>query len=321
MQRLILKKNFAILFKCDYPPDKVEYLFISDGSEDATASIIKRYSQIKLIELRRHVGKETALCAAIAEARGEVLCFTDGPVSLEADSLIKLIKPFKTACVGAVSSRDTIETSSLSLEWLHVKHEMFLRSIESLTFGLVGLSGSLFAVRRHVANRLTPHTCSDFSSAFISRSLGYCAIQESEAVARYSLVENNRLEYVRKVRTVTHGINTAIKSLPSLFVSRQYTYIWQLFSHKILRWLCPLIAAICIPFVILDLIHCYNYLRHSLVWHFSVIAVVAVSCLCLAWMVRKVAVQLLYCALAVMMAVFNVRLNKLQNRWEPTKRY
>ena len=46
-------------------------------------------------------------------------------------------------------------------------------------------------------------------------------------------------EFDRKVRTVVRGISVFMKSLPLLNPFKYGLFSWQLFSHKLCRWLVP----------------------------------------------------------------------------------
>ncbi|HET9435571.1 MAG TPA: glycosyltransferase, partial [Candidatus Limnocylindrales bacterium] len=69
--------NLAAL---DYPPDRLEVIVASDGSEDRTVEIARRASagdgRVTVLDLDR-VGKADALNAAVERATGDVVVFTD----------------------------------------------------------------------------------------------------------------------------------------------------------------------------------------------------------------------------------------------------
>ncbi len=59
-----------------------EVIFCDDGSTDATVerltSMLRRYPQLRVIRLRRHLGQTAALSAGIDHARGSILITMDG---------------------------------------------------------------------------------------------------------------------------------------------------------------------------------------------------------------------------------------------------
>jgi glycosyltransferase involved in cell wall biosynthesis len=64
------------------PPGEVEYIFVDDGSQDGSWSIIQRLAKenprVRGIRLRRNFGKAAALTAGFEAARGEIVFTLDG---------------------------------------------------------------------------------------------------------------------------------------------------------------------------------------------------------------------------------------------------
>ncbi|HKR82343.1 MAG TPA: glycosyltransferase family 2 protein [Candidatus Saccharimonadales bacterium] len=61
--------------------DSYEVIYCDDGSQDNTAEVVRKLrddEHIKLIKFSRNFGKESALTAGIAEARGEAIITLDG---------------------------------------------------------------------------------------------------------------------------------------------------------------------------------------------------------------------------------------------------
>ena len=89
----------------NYPAELVEILVVSDGSADATASIVGGFTdraKIVFLALPRG-GKAAALNAAMAIAGGEILFFTDVRQQLHPDSLANLVACFADPEVGVAS--------------------------------------------------------------------------------------------------------------------------------------------------------------------------------------------------------------------------
>jgi len=69
---------------------------------------------------------------------------------------------------------------------------------------------------------------------------GYRAILDPRAVGYYTLVGTHRQEFIRKVRTVVHGLQVMWRFRGILNPLRYGWYSVQVLSHKLLRWLVPL---------------------------------------------------------------------------------
>src|SRR5262249_33096969 len=125
---------------------------------------------VRLVRNDPRGGKEAAQACAIAEAKGEILVFTDVTAELDADSLRAIVRPFADATVGAVSSEDLVAVEGG--EGAYVRFEMALRRLESEAATIVGCSGSFFAVRRDLATPWPADLASDFRSALESARRG-----------------------------------------------------------------------------------------------------------------------------------------------------
>ncbi len=96
-------KKLENALSLNYPPDRLQVIVASDGSDDATNSIVAGFEspQIRLLALPRQ-GKNATINQAVAAAEGEILVFTDADSILSADSLLYLVAPFTDREVGGV---------------------------------------------------------------------------------------------------------------------------------------------------------------------------------------------------------------------------
>jgi len=116
---------------------------------------------------------------------------------------------------------------------------MFLRHLETKVNTLVGLSGSFFAARKEVCRNWAVDLQSDFNTLLNSVKLGLRGVSDPESIGYYKNIADESREYDRKVRTVLRGISVFMKSLPLLNPFKYRLFAWQLFSHKLCRWLVP----------------------------------------------------------------------------------
>ncbi len=219
-------------------PGPREVIVTSDGSTDATDEIASSFAErgVKLVRNPERNGKEAAQARAISEAKGEILVFTDVTAEIEADALRWIVRPFADATVGAVSSEDLVAMEGG--EGAYVRYEMALRRLESEAATIVGCSGSFFAVRRDVASPWPGDLASDFRSALESARRGLRAVSEPRARASFRAVDDPRVEWHRKVRTVRRGIAvlTAYRELLHPRFGRAALALW---GHKVARFTSP----------------------------------------------------------------------------------
>jgi hypothetical protein len=111
--------------------------------------------------------------------------------------------------------------------------------MESNVAGIVGLSGSFFAARKAVCQQWDIHSPSDFNTALNCARSGYRAVTAPDVLGYYKDLKDPQKEYQRKVRTVLRGV-TAIGRHPDVLnVFRYGLFSFQVWSHKVMRWLVP----------------------------------------------------------------------------------
>ena len=226
----------------DYPKDRLEIIVASDCSSDMTDEIVRSYGgKVKLVRAPERKGKENAQKYAVEAATGEIFVFSDVATILEPDGISNIVKNFSDPSIGCVSSEDRFidADGTISGEGAYVKYEMFLRKFESRVNTLVGLSGSFFAARREVCKNWSNELQSDFNTLLNSIRLGLRGISDSQSIGYYKNIADEKKEYNRKVRTVLRGISVMMQNLSLLNPFKYGLFGWQLFSHKICRWLVP----------------------------------------------------------------------------------
>jgi glycosyltransferase involved in cell wall biosynthesis len=84
----------------DYPRQRYEIIVVDNNSTDGTVEIVRRYPVLLLEE--RRPGPGAARNRGLAQARGEIIAFTDADCYAEARWLKELVKPFVDPMVGGV---------------------------------------------------------------------------------------------------------------------------------------------------------------------------------------------------------------------------
>lgn len=236
-----IQKKLENTLELVYPNLKI--IVASDCSADATDDIVREYQSkgILLSRTDERLGKENAQKDAIAMATGDIIVFSDVATNIPADAIVALVRYFDNPTVGAVSSEDVFVSRDGGVvgEGAYVKYEMWLRKLESLRGGLVGLSGSFFAVRQVLCKRWDIHAPSDFNTALNCALDGYVAVSAPDVLGHYQDVADPGKEFQRKLRTVIRGW-TALARHPEVLNPRRFgLFAWQVFSHKLMRWAVP----------------------------------------------------------------------------------
>jgi len=103
-EKQVIAKRLENALALDYPADALEIIVASDGSSDATESIVAGYADrgVRLLALPRR-GKIHALNEAVRRATGDILVFSDANIFYHRDALRALIQNFADPEVGGVS--------------------------------------------------------------------------------------------------------------------------------------------------------------------------------------------------------------------------
>ena len=234
--------------KIEYPKEKFQVIFVSDESTDKTDQIILKYicQGIEYLRIENRKGKENAQKEAIKYAKGDIIIFSDVATAINSNGIKNIVSNFADPSVGCVSSEDRIikKNGSHKGEGTYVSYEMWLRKVESKVHSIVGLSGSFFAARKEVCKNFSSEMQSDFRTVLNSIELGLRGVCDSEAIGYYENVADEKREFDRKVRTVIRGLTVFFRHMEFLnpFVYGIFSY--ELFCHKLLRWLVPLFLII-----------------------------------------------------------------------------
>ncbi len=242
-EEALIREKIQNTIATDYPADKREILVASDGSTDKTNQYINSFVEqgVQLIEVEDRKGKENAQLAAIQAAKGEILIFSDVATQIPEKAIKRIATTFKNKKIGALSSEDRFitEKGEIAGEGAYVKYEMWLRRLESRVKSLVGLSGSFFACRKQICANWDINVPSDFNTALNCVSQGFVAISQPDVLGYYPNIKDESKEYQRKLRTVIRGM-AAIAHKPSVLNPFKFgLFAFEVFSHKIMRWLVP----------------------------------------------------------------------------------
>jgi len=235
-ERGVLPAKLANLTGLDYPADRLQIIFVSDGSTDGTSEWLRSTgAAIEVVDLPVRSGKAAGLNAGVAAARHEVVVFTDASIMLQQHALQAIVAPLADPGIGCVSGEDHVGEGG---EGLYGRYELMIRGLESRVHSVVGASGSFYAQRRALCPTFPAGLAPDFFSVLRTVRAGSRAVTEPRAAGQMTAV-SVRDEFGRKIRTVLRGITTLGEERALLNPARYGVFAFELWAHKVLRWLVP----------------------------------------------------------------------------------
>jgi cellulose synthase/poly-beta-1,6-N-acetylglucosamine synthase-like glycosyltransferase len=311
----------------DYPAELLEIIVASDCSSDRTDDIVKEFAPrgVRLHRQPQRLGKTAAQNAAVMQARGDVILFSDATSLYQRDAVQALLPNFADPTVGCVAGRlsyvDPADSRIGRGARSYWSYETFLKKHESRACSLIGASGCLYAVRRTAYVPLYHEACSDFIIATKMVEQGLRAIYEPNAVCTELTNRRSDNELKMRVRIIAQTFTDLWRHVAMLNPFRSGFYAIQLFSHKVMRYL--------VPFFLMALFVASATLSGSVFYRILFTAQLAgYACAALAWVLDLVGIRSRLLAfpqyfvlanIASLIALYKFLRGERYAHWEPIR--
>jgi poly-beta-1,6-N-acetyl-D-glucosamine synthase len=225
----------------NYPPGKLQMIFVTDGSTDRTPEIVARYQQIHLMHSSDRKGKIAAVHRVMDCVDTDLVVFTDANTFLNADALFHLCKHYADEGIGGVAGEKKVyadeHADATAGEGIYWKYESKLKEWDSELHTVVGAAGELFSIRRSLYQPVPQESIlDDFMISMRIAEKGYRIRYEPKAFAQETSSANIGEELKRKVRIGAGGIQSVIWLKSVLNPFRDPVLTLQYISHRVLRW-------------------------------------------------------------------------------------
>ena len=233
-----VKNSFAL----DYPREKVQYLWITDGSDDGSPEMLKQYNELEVHHQSERRGKMHAMNRGMHFVKAPIVIFSDSNTLLGKDSIREIVLQFsdpKTGCVAGEKRiiENKVEAAAGAGEGLYWKMESKIKQNDSELNSAVGAVGELFAIRTELFEEVEIDTLlDDFIISLRIAQKGYRIAYAPNAYAEETASLNVGEELKRKIRIAAGGIQTIFRLKELLNPFEHGILSWQYFSHKVLRW-------------------------------------------------------------------------------------
>ena len=242
-EQQVIARKVANALELDYPRELLQVIVACDGCTDATAEHARHAGADLVLELPRG-GKIRAQDAAVAEAAGEIVAFSDANSAWEPGALRELVRAFDDPRVGYACGQvrfvqDAVGPDASNQEGLYWRYELALRALESRLSSITAGNGAIYATRRSSYIVVDPIMGHDLSLPFNMVKRRLRAVYEPRARASEKMVPSLLGEFARKRRMMSHTWPIVLRG--GMLSPRGYPpgYALMIFSHRLLRYSSP----------------------------------------------------------------------------------
>ena len=219
----VVEKKMQNCRELDYPKEKFQIVWVTDGSCDTTNKKLKAYPDATVYYSAKRKGKTAAMNRGIKFVTTPIVIFTDANTSINSQSIREMVRYFNNPKVGCVAGEKRInmhtkDEAAVGGEGMYWKYESFLKKLDSQLHSAVGAAGELFAIRTSLYEQMPNDTLLDdfilsLKIAMKKYIIAYC----NKAYAMENGSANMKEEEKRKVRIAAGGIQ-AIYRLRKLLI-------------------------------------------------------------------------------------------------------
>ena len=242
-----MRKKIENCLKFDYPPEKITFFFVTDGSSDATPEVVQNFPfpenvRWKLLHRPERMGKIAAFDRSMAFVETPIVISTDANTVVNPQAIKMMVRHFGDKNVGAVAGEKRIslnekDAASGAGEGIYWKYESLLKKWDSELWSVVGAAGELFAIRTDLYEAVPKDSIiEDFYLTMRIAQRGFRVIYEPGAAASEGYSENVKEELKRKIRIAAGGLQSISRLTPLLNPFKYGVLSFQYISHRVLRW-------------------------------------------------------------------------------------
>jgi poly-beta-1,6-N-acetyl-D-glucosamine synthase len=246
-EQKIIRQKVENSLALRYPKEKLRIVVISDGSTDRTVEIVDCYRSrgVELIAQPQRRGKIANLNAVLPTRTEDILVLSDANVLYDPDALKHLVARFEDPSIGCVSGKVILTDSAPELDQPtsdYYSIEWMLQEQSSAIYSMVGADGAMYALRRELFERCPNDTViEDFIIPMSVVRQGKRTVFEPKALGWEQGPATLQEEFRRKVRIAAGAMQGLLRG--NAWPMGAPLRFWFIFlSHKLLRWLSPLIG-------------------------------------------------------------------------------
>jgi glycosyltransferase involved in cell wall biosynthesis len=237
-EQAVIAEKVANALALDYPRERLQVIVACDGCTDATAARAREAGADLVVELARG-GKIRAQDAAVQQARGEIVAFSDANAQWHPDAARALVGAFEDPRVGYACGQVSFVQAAVdggNQEGVYWRYELAVRALESRLSSITAGNGAIYATRRDSYIVVDPIMGHDLSLPFNTVKRGLRAVYVADARATEKMVPSITGEFARKRRMMSHTWPIVLRG--GMLSPRGYPpgYALMILSHRLLRY-------------------------------------------------------------------------------------
>ncbi len=271
-EEAVIEEKMNNTLSIDYPKDKLEIVWVTDGSNDKTNDLLKNYPEISIVYQPQRQGKTAAINRGMQFVSTPIVIFTDANTMINKDAIKEIVYCFTDKKVGCVAGEKRIvvkdkDEAAAGGEGIYWKYESVLKSLDSRLYTTVGAAGELFAIRKELFETMENDTLlDDFILSMRIAQKGYRIAYCSTAYAMETGSASMQDEEKRKVRIAAGGWQSISRLHSLLNIFRYRTLSFQYISHRVLRWsVTPIILFLLFPINIILAMYTTNSIIYQII--------------------------------------------------------
>ena len=226
----------------DYPKDKLQIMWVTDGSNDRTNELLAAYPEVRIVFSPERRGKTAALKHGLRELQTRYVAFTDANTMINAGALREIARLFMDPTVGCVSGEKRVAARKAGEmaaegEGLYWRYESTLKRWDSELYSTMGAAGELYAIDPQLVREVPDEALlDDFMLSMYVVQSGKRIAYSPDAYAMEYGSANIYEESKRKRRIAAGGLQSIWWLRSMLNPLHQPLVTFQYVSHRVLRW-------------------------------------------------------------------------------------
>ncbi len=229
-----------------YPADRIQLVLGLDAPTDDTEARARAAAAhtfgCRVVRFPERRGKLAVIRDLVETSPADVIVFSDANTLLDRNCVLNLARHFADPAVGAVCGELQVVSAEGGhrMESFYWRYEVGLKFLESRLNCVLGANGAVYAVRRELFRSDGNWIIEDFQLPMEIRISGKRVVYDPEAIAAEEAAPTLAAEFQRKSRIGAGNYQVLLRN-PS-FLNPLNGMVWVAYiSHKVLRWLAPLL--------------------------------------------------------------------------------